>query len=77
MIGFKFNGVEKNGTVRYEYIYQNIDGEKRDLLINLKQEKNESIEEFANKLYREKGYSYNDLVFSYAATKLSLYGKDK
>ena len=73
MIGFKF----RNNSVRYEYIYQNLDGEKMDLLIDLRQEKSASIEEFANKLYREKGYSYNDLVFSYAAMKLSLYGKNR
>ncbi len=76
LVGFRFSVVSESNSTRYEYIYQNIDGEKRELLNNLKEARSQSLEEYANEKYRERGFSYRNLIITYAMMKLAMFGKD-
>ena len=76
LVGFRLSVVSESNTTRYEYLYQNIDGRKRELLNNLKEARSQSLEEYANEKYRERGISYRDLIITYAMMKLAMFGKD-
>ena len=75
MIGLKFDLVyNSQNTIPYEYIYQNIDNAKKELLIPVTTE--ERIEKKAKELQEKTGGNYHDIIIMYSAGILAFNGKD-
>lgn len=75
MIGYKFTLVAGNQKkLRFDYLYKNLHGEKKELLISTLTDK--SIEEGAKEIHEKTGGSYRDALFVYALTFMAFNGND-